>query len=76
MSQVLIRNVPPATLSKLKERARRRGRSLQAELKTLLEASAGVDAGRTRELAASLRRRLSGRAHSDSAALLAEDRRR
>ena len=46
------------------------------EMKALLEASAKADAGRTLELAARLRRRLAGRSHSDSAALLAEDRRR
>ena len=76
MPHVLIRNITPSTLAKLKERARRRGRSLQSEMKALLEASARADAGRTLALAARLRRRLSGRSHSDSAALLAEDRQR
>jgi hypothetical protein len=40
MADLLIRNVPVQTLSALKERARRRGRSLQAEALEALQLGA------------------------------------
>jgi len=67
MARVLIRDLDERTITKLKERAARNNRSLQAELHSIVERAAS---------AARLRRRLSGRRHSDSAALIAEDRRR
>lgn len=75
MAQVLIRNLDEKTVDKLKARAARNGRSLQAELRVILEraAEAVID---PRVLAGRIRRELSGRSHSDSAALIAEDRRR
>lgn len=39
MADILIRNVPPATVSKLKARAKRHGRSLQAEALAVLESA-------------------------------------
>ncbi len=76
MAQVLVRNLEGAVVERLKARARRHGRSLQAELKSVLEQAAGVNAEEARALAARIRRRLAGRRHSDSAALVAEGRRR
>ena len=38
MTNLLIRNVPDATVAKLKERAKRHGRSLQAEALAALQA--------------------------------------
>jgi len=38
MTDVLIRNVPPSTVAELKRRAKRHGRSLQAEALAALEA--------------------------------------
>ncbi len=76
MAQVLVRNLDPTLVERLKARALRHGRSLQAELKSVLEQAAGVGAEDARALAARIRRRLAGRQHSDSAALVAEDRRR
>ena len=76
MPQVLVRELRPETVSRLKERARRHGRSLQAELKDVLETASrqsGLDA---RALADRVRRQLAGRSHSDSAELLAKDRAR
>jgi plasmid stability protein len=75
MAQVLIRNLDERTVEKLKARAARNGRSLQAELQFILEraADAVID---PRALAGRIRRELSGCSHSDSAALIAEDRRR
>jgi len=76
MAQVLIRDLDPRVVERLKVRARDRGRSLEAELRGILETAAMVDRQESRALAARIRRRLSGRAHSDSAALQAEDRAR
>jgi len=76
MAQVLIRDLQPATVSRLKERAKRRGRSLQAELKDLLEAASRQSAIEARALADRVRLQLAGRRHSDSVELLAKDRAR
>lgn len=73
MAQVLIRGLDSGVVERLRARARRRGRSLEAELRGILE-SAATDFAEARTLAAKLRGRLAGRRHSDSAALLAEDR--
>jgi antitoxin FitA len=76
MAQVLIRDLDPKLVDRLKDRAREHGRSLEAELRSILEWAASADLADARALAARIRRRLSGRRHSDSAALVAEDRRR
>jgi len=76
MSQVLVRDLDPAVVARLRARARRNGRSLQAELRSILERAAQTDADAARVLAAHIRRRLAKRAHSDSATLLAHDRAR
>jgi len=41
MAQILIRNLDDALVARLKERARQNHRSLQAEVKALLEQAAG-----------------------------------
>jgi plasmid stability protein len=64
------------TVDRLKRRAARRGRSLQAELREILERSADVDLADASQVAARIRDALAGREHSDSAELLAQDRRR
>jgi plasmid stability protein len=76
MAQVLIRGLDPKLVDRLKDRAREHGRSLEAELRSILETAAEMDFGEAKALAARIRRRLSGRAHSDSTALISEDRRR
>lgn len=76
MAQVLIRDLDSKLVGRLKDQARTHGRSLEAELRGILEAAASLDPTDARALAARIRRRLSGRTHSDSAALLAADRRR
>jgi plasmid stability protein len=62
MAQVLIRDLDPGLVDRLKERARARGRSLEAELRGILEAAAPADPREARALAARIRRRLAGRA--------------
>ena len=75
MPAIHIRELPRSTLDRLKARARRHDRSLQAELKSILEEAAETDWSGTRALAAKLRKSLAGRTHSDSAELIASDRR-
>jgi len=77
MAQVLVRDLDKATVERLKDRARQHGRSLQAEAKALLQEAAAMFT-MEEALANSRRwhRRLAGRKHSDSAALVHEDRER
>jgi plasmid stability protein len=76
MANVLIRNLEDRTVDKLKQRAARNDRSLQAELQAILERAASVDVVEGSALAARIRHKLSDRKHSDSAALVASDRKR
>lgn len=76
MPQVLVRNLDKAVVDRLKRRARRRGRSLQAELHEILERAARSDVAEARRAAERIRRKLADRRHSDSAELIAEDRAR
>jgi plasmid stability protein len=78
MARVLIRNLDERTVNKLKARAARNRRSLQAELQVIVERAAEVDIVDGRAAAARIRRKLelSGRKFSDTTELLAEDRRR
>ena len=81
MSEVLVRNLDEAVVEQLKDRARGNGRSLQAELKLILEQAARPGSSRPsrgeyRVLADWVRATLGDRPQTDSAALLAEDRAR
>lgn len=76
MACVLIRDLDERTVERLKARASRNRRSLQAELQMIVERAAAIDVVESRGVAARIRRKLSDRKHSDSAALLAHDRRR
>ena len=78
MAQVLVRNIDDKVLQRLKKRAENNGRSLQAELKLILEESAQQQGKlslkaflqRTAEIHASTAKR----PQTDSAELLREDR--
>jgi plasmid stability protein len=81
MSEVLVRNLNEAVVEQLKARARDNGRSLQAELKLILEqaaqpAQARLSRAAYRALADQVRAALGDRPQADSAAVLAEDRAR
>ncbi len=76
MAKVLIRDLDDRVVARLKRRASRNGRSLQAELQMIVERAAAIDIIDSRDVAARMRVKLAGRKHSDSAALLADDRRR
>ena len=75
MGAILVRGLHPKTLARLKERARLNGRSLQREVKALLERAAETLTMReARRLSERWRHRLGGRSISDSAPLIREDR--
>jgi len=76
MAQVLVRNLKDTVVARLKKRARTKGRSLQAEVKTILEEAANEAPEEFWKEADRIREQLhrSGRKFSDSAALIREDR--
>jgi hypothetical protein len=76
MAQVLVRDLDPAVVEGLKERARRHRRSLQGELKTILEEAAMADTVDFRIRLDRLRETFAGRSFSDSAELIRADRER
>ncbi|MHB1556092.1 MAG: FitA-like ribbon-helix-helix domain-containing protein [Isosphaeraceae bacterium] len=81
MPEVLVRNLDETVVEQLKDRARGNGRSLQAELKLILERAAATGRPRPtraeyRVLADRVRATLGDRPQTDSALLLAEDRAR
>lgn len=76
MSHVLVRDLDQPILERLKARARRHGRSLQAELKEILEAASEADLLDARLVADRIRRSLRGRRTTDSGESQAQDRRR
>jgi plasmid stability protein len=77
MASVLIRDLDPAVVDRLKARAEENGRSLQKELKALLErAAAEATWAEARADIARVRKRFAGRQFSDSAELVREERER
>jgi plasmid stability protein len=75
MATALVRDLDDAVYERLKARAAGNNRSLEAELRDILEAaSKQVSDAEARAEAAAIRRRLAGRIHSDSAELIREDR--
>jgi len=75
MAQVLVRQLNGKVVARLKKRAKEHGRSLQSEVKTILE-EAVPDYEGARKRIEGLRKRLrrSGRKFSDRAGLIREDR--
>jgi plasmid stability protein len=75
MGVILVRGLDQKTIQRLKEHARLNGRSLQQEVKALLERAAKTLTMReARRLSAQWRRRFRGRSFSDSAQMIREDR--
>lgn len=77
MGQVIVRNLDDRVIDALKSRAARQGRSLEGELRLILERAATerfVDIDEARARAERISRSLEGRPHSDSAVLIREDR--
>jgi plasmid stability protein len=77
MPDVLVRDLSDRAMELLKDQARSRGRSLQAELKHILEQAAqAADVAAALALADQIRHELTGRTLGDSTELVAEDRAR
>jgi plasmid stability protein len=74
MAQVVIRNIDDDAIRELKARARRKGVSLERELRTILTEAVRLDRASFRRRASEFRRKLTGRKHSDSTALIRADR--
>jgi plasmid stability protein len=76
MPDVLVRNIDEKTLNNLKNRAKRNNRSLQAELKSLLELYAGPELEETKSMVRDIymRYKAKGKKFSDSAEELSKDR--
>ena len=76
MPHVLIRELDPSVIRKLKSRARRHRRSLQAELKEIMEQAATARPAAVLARVERVRAMFRGRKFSDSAALIRRDRAR
>ncbi len=76
MAQVLIRDLQPKVVKGLKARAKRNGRSLEAELRMILEQAATSGLRHNLAVIKSVQAVFAGRRFSDSAKLIREDRRR
>jgi plasmid stability protein len=74
MPNVLVRDLDVDVLKQLKAAAKANGRSLQAEIHDVLRRANTRNLAETRRLSAKWLRRLSGAKHSDSAALIREER--
>lgn len=74
MPDLLIRDLDEDVLKQLKAAAKAHGRSLQAEIHDALRRANTHNLAETRRLSAKWLRRLTGPTHSDSAALIREDR--
>ena len=76
MGQILIRGLDEGVVKRLKARAQRHGRSVQAEVRLILERAAGYTTDQAAAAAEGWRRRLAGRTAGDSTDLVREDRER
>jgi plasmid stability protein len=76
MGQILVRGLDEKVVERLKARARENGRSLQSEVKLILEQAARVDMETGLNLANDIRKSFKGRKLTDSVDLIREDRNR
>lgn len=76
MSQLLIRNLEGETIQKLKDRAKSHNRSLQGEVKLILEAVASQPDQLPLAIAEQWQGYFAGRSFSDSTEQVREDRER
>ncbi|MBW1707776.1 MAG: hypothetical protein JRJ86_21890 [Deltaproteobacteria bacterium] len=74
MAQILIRNIEENVVDRLKKRAALHRRSLQAEVKIILEQTDHLDMASSLKVADRIRKKLKGRPVTDSVELLREDR--
>lgn len=79
MSQILVRDLEKEVVERLKKRAREEGRSLQSEVKLIIEQAVNkpmIDMEAARKTAEEFRRRFKGRKFPDTSGLIREDRER
>jgi plasmid stability protein len=76
MVEILVRDLDPDVVTRLKARARLHGRSLQKEIKLILEESAPVNIEQAATLTEAWQVKLAGRSFTDSADQLRQDRER
>ena len=77
MAEIIVRDIDPAVVERLKERARKNGHSLEGEAKVILERSANeekLSMSEFRKLCDEIKSGFKGREFSDSAELIREDR--
>ena len=74
MPQLLVRDMDADVIERLKELAKRNGRSLQGEAKSILEAAAPYSMERALQVAQAWQARLAGKISGDSTDLIREDR--
>jgi plasmid stability protein len=75
MPEILVRGLDQKTVRRLKQRARMSRRSLQQEVKAILErAATALTMDEARRLSEQWHRRLGRRSFSDSAEMIREDR--
>ena len=74
MAEILVRNLDKKTVDQLKKQAKSKGRSLQAEVKEILEGATKLSMEETRKLVDEIRASFKGRKFSDSTLLIREDR--
>lgn len=76
MAQILVRNLDSKTVERLKKKAQSEGKSLQSEVKAILEQAVQLDPESARKLADQVSAMFKGRKLKDSVALIREGRSR
>lgn len=77
MAQLLIRGIRPETLARWKDRAKRHNRSLEAEIRELIESNAGLDPMLREDVlrfANEMRKSLAGKIKGDSTTIIRQAR--
>ena len=76
MPQLLVRDLSEETVKRLKIRAKKQHRSLQGEVKLILEGAALQSVEDAKKMAEKIRAGFADRTFSDSAELIRQDRKR
>lgn len=76
MAQILVRKLPDTIVDRLKTRAQRNSRSLEAEVRDILQQAVIKEKAEFLKAADAMRARLAGRHHTETLDLLREDRNR
>lgn len=76
MPDILVRDLDSHTIERLKLSAKQHGRSLQREVKAILEETVPMTMKEAKAVSEKWGKRLTGRTFSDSAKLIREDRER